>query len=304
MKATATPHSATLAWSQPAQPSGTTVAGVTVQRNSATIATLTPGVLSYVDTAVTAGATYSYSVTNVFADSTSAASFPVTATIPPDVTPPPACSAPAVGCRITILSGPANVRAVALNAGFGLPIYGTEPTAAAGAIVALSTAAVTGPPAFHWIQITFDTCPWPKPANDLACTGWVGDNNIVLASGPPAISVSIAPASATLSTSATQQFTATVANDSATAGVTWSATTGTISTSGLFTAPAAAGTSTVKATSVTDPTKSASATVTITLPALTLNCTTASSGVGNLSPGAYSMTVTQGSRTQSCTGTK
>ncbi|MCI0349769.1 MAG: choice-of-anchor D domain-containing protein [Acidobacteriales bacterium] len=78
----------------------------------------------------------------------------------------------------------------------------------------------------------------------------------------PAIGVSINPTSATLQTSATQQFAATVTGTSNTA-VTWSATGGTISTSGLYTAPSAAGTFSVRATSVADASKSASATVTV-----------------------------------------
>jgi beta-lactamase superfamily II metal-dependent hydrolase len=76
------------------------------------------------------------------------------------------------------------------------------------------------------------------------------------------VSVAITPATASLGTGATQQFTATVTGSSNTA-VTWTCTGGTVSTSGLYTAPATAGTYTVKATSVADTTKSASATVTV-----------------------------------------
>jgi len=81
----------------------------------------------------------------------------------------------------------------------------------------------------------------------------------------PVVAVSISPGSASLSTSATQQFTATVTGSSNTA-VTWSATGGTVTTGGLYTAPSAAGTFTVTATSAADSTKFASATVTVSVP--------------------------------------
>ena len=106
-----------------------------------------------------------------------------------------------------------------------------------------------------------------------------------------AISVSISPTTATLTSGGTQQFSAQVTNTSNTA-VTWSATSGTVSTTGLFTAPTVTATKTVTvtATSVADNTKSASATVTVNVAAagiLTLNPTSISFGsvtVGQTSP--------------------
>ena len=77
------------------------------------------------------------------------------------------------------------------------------------------------------------------------------------------VSVTISPASATVTTSGIQQFTGTVQNTGNTA-VTWSATGGTVSSSGFYTAPGTAGSYTVTATSVVDTSKSASATVTVT----------------------------------------
>jgi len=91
--------------------------------------------------------------------------------------------------------------------------------------------------------------------------------NLVPPSGG-SISVSVAPTTATLSTSQTQQFTATVVNASNTA-VTWSISPsgiGSIDNTGLYTAPAsisATQTVTVTATSVADGTTSASAAVTL-----------------------------------------
>jgi len=96
-----------------------------------------------------------------------------------------------------------------------------------------------------------------------------------------AISVSVSPTTATVTSGGTEQFSAQVTNTSNTA-VTWSATSGTVSATGLFTAPTVTTTKTmtVTATSVADNTKSASATVTVNATAgiLTLNPTSISFG--------------------------
>lgn len=88
--------------------------------------------------------------------------------------------------------------------------------------------------------------------------------------GPPVISVSVSPQSATVAPSAQQTFNATV-NNSSNQSVMWNVscsagTCGTISASGVYTAPSAApspNSITVTATSFADTTKSGSATVTI-----------------------------------------
>jgi hypothetical protein len=105
-----------------------------------------------------------------------------------------------------------------------------------------------------------------------------------------AISVSITPATATVASGGTEQFTAQVTNTTNTA-VTWSVTSGAVSTAGLFTAPIVTATTsvTVKATSVADNTKSASATVTVNpaIGILTLSPSSLSFGsvtVGQTSP--------------------
>src|SRR6266542_364786 len=93
---------------------------------------------------------------------------------------------------------------------------------------------------------------------------------ISIASAQAAVVVAISPTSASLTVSATKQFTATV-NGTTTTGVAWSvdgvsggtSTVGTVTTSGLYSAPAVTGTHVVKATSVADSTKSASAKVTV-----------------------------------------
>jgi hypothetical protein len=115
---------------------------------------------------------------------------------------------------------------------------------------------------------------------------WSGFTAAFKAASTGAISVSVAPAAATVPTGAAQPFTATVTNDSANAGVTWAlsgtgcsgATCGTLSAtssgSGVaitYTAPASVpnpATVTLKATSVTDGTKSSSATITLTTAAV------------------------------------
>lgn len=84
---------------------------------------------------------------------------------------------------------------------------------------------------------------------------------------PPAVSITIAPTSVSLTNSQTQQFVATVTGHPNTA-VTWSISppVGTIAPDGLYTAPSTipvAQKVTVTATSAADPTKSASATVSL-----------------------------------------
>lgn len=93
--------------------------------------------------------------------------------------------------------------------------------------------------------------------------------------GSAAITISVTPATASLVSLETYQFTAIVKNTTDT-GVTWKATTGTITTSGLYTAPWVTSdkTSTITATSKADKTKSATATVNLSpIPALVITTT-------------------------------
>ena len=120
----------------------------------------------------------------------------------------------------------------------------------------------------------------------------------VTVTSAPVVSVTVSPTSASILTSATQQFSATVTGSSNTA-VTWSATGGSVSASGLYTAPNTAGSFTVKATSVADNTKSASATVTVSAPiqhTVTLSWTASTSSVSGYN--VYRSTVSGGSFTQ------
>ncbi len=89
----------------------------------------------------------------------------------------------------------------------------------------------------------------------------------------PAVSISIAPGTATVNAGETQSFTATVTN-ATNSGVTWTASGGVISGSGpsaTWTAPFGGGPYTITATSVADPSRSASASVSVTPIGLSLS---------------------------------
>jgi Putative Ig domain len=81
------------------------------------------------------------------------------------------------------------------------------------------------------------------------------------------VAVAVTPATATVASGMSTQFTALVTNTSNVA-VTWSASSGTVSGTGLYQAPTVSAntTATVRATSTADPTKSGTASVTVTPP--------------------------------------
>ncbi|HJW74006.1 MAG TPA: hypothetical protein VJ486_14365 [Geothrix sp.] len=111
----------------------------------------------------------------------------------------------------------------------------------------------------------------------LACGGGRGP-----ASAPPAVSVAITPAGASLWTGGTQAFQASVTGTSNQA-VTWSVMEsggGTISGTGSYTAPATAGNYHVKAVSVADMTKSAQASVSVSIQPPAGACNGADLGIG------------------------
>ncbi len=119
-------------------------------------------------------------------------------------------------------------------------------------------------------------------------TGHGGAQSLQIAiSNSGGIAVTLTPATASVASSGTVQFTATVSNTS-NVGVTWTTSLGAINTSGSYKAPSVTTTvnATVKATSVADPTKSATAVVTITpavqtaLTITTTGLTAVTSGVG------------------------
>jgi hypothetical protein len=99
---------------------------------------------------------------------------------------------------------------------------------------------------------------------------------------PPAITVTIAPAGASVWTGNTQAFQATVSGSS-NQSVTWSViepSGGSISTAGLYTAPLAAGTFHVKAVSAADASKSAQAPLVVSVQPPAGACNGAALGIG------------------------
>jgi hypothetical protein len=141
---------------------------------------------------------------------------------------------------------------------------------------------------------------------------------------PPAVvSITVAPATSSVQTGQTQQFTATVTNDSQNKGVTWalsgtgcsaaacgalSASSSASGTAITYTAPAAApapASVTLTASSVADATKSASAAITITAPPAAITVTvspqTASLAVGATQ--TFAATVTNDTQNKGVTWT-
>jgi hypothetical protein len=104
-------------------------------------------------------------------------------------------------------------------------------------------------------------------------TNWNGSH--ILASGagvPPAVTVSVAPATVTLGRGVNTNFTATVTFATNTA-VTWAvveAGGGSVTAAGVYTAPTALGTYHVRATCVADATKSAEAAISVVVPTVAI----------------------------------
>jgi len=108
-----------------------------------------------------------------------------------------------------------------------------------------------------------------KPATVVTVkytNGWYLELDNITYSTTPAVSIAIAPTSASIAVNTTQQFTATVQNCGTNCGVNWSMTagTGSINQSGLFTAPNAVETDTVTVQAQADLTKKATATINVT----------------------------------------
>ena len=119
---------------------------------------------------------------------------------------------------------------------------------------------------------------WTMLVLGIGCGGGKGGS----APPPAAVSVTIAPAGASVWTGGTQAFQATVTGTTNTA-VTWSiveAAGGSISGTGLYTAPGAAGSFHVKAVSAADGTKSAQAPVSVSVQPPAGACNGAALGIG------------------------
>ncbi len=98
-----------------------------------------------------------------------------------------------------------------------------------------------------------------------ACSGFSTSSPAQSSNNPPAIQVTVSPATAAVVSAGTRQFSALVTNTSNVA-VNWSASLGTISSTGLYQAPSVTVSTkaTVTATSLADTTKSGTASVTVT----------------------------------------
>lgn len=261
-------HSNAITWTQPTQPSGETISSTNVKRDGAILTMVTPTVLAYTDTNVSAGESHVYTLTNVDSNGVeSSASAPVTAVTPQDggTTPPICPSCPVIGNTIKV-TGIANVRATAVTSKTSSQWGKALGTFAAGSTGTVTGNAVAADGTFFWIQVKEATCTGSALVA-AACTGWMGsDNMTITTTTPPAIIVKVTPATATIPIGGTQQFVAAVTN-ATDSSVTWS----TNAPSGLF-AASASGTFVITATSNQDPTKSSSATVTVPAPALTWTC--------------------------------
>ena len=136
----------------------------------------------------------------------------------------------------------------------------TAGTLPPGVTINHATGSVTGQPSTPGTY-RFEVMVTDSPRPDLGTHAYV----VQIANGStPSVSVSVSPASVTLVSGGTQQFTANVTGTANTA-VTWTASVGSINSSGLYTAPSvtAATNATVTATSQADSSKSSSAAVTI-----------------------------------------
>lgn len=149
LAAQVTSHSADLTWQQPTQPAGETLASVTVLRNGASIATVTPATLEYLDLAVTPGTTYAYALTNTDTAGNSSTSVAVSATIPPN-------PAPLAISTVTLPAGTVGVAYSAqMAASGGTPPYAWSATGLAPLTISAS-GAISGMPAMAgMINATF-----------------------------------------------------------------------------------------------------------------------------------------------------
>jgi hypothetical protein len=110
------------------------------------------------------------------------------------------------------------------------------------------------------------------------------------------ISVTVAPGTATLEPSATQQFSATV-NNTTNQAVTWTASGGSITAGGFYTAPSQPGSYTVTARSKEDATKFGTASVTVGVPGVNVRArSSAVNFVSTIAETRGNMNCTPGSR--------
>jgi len=156
----------------------------------------------------------------------------------------------------------------------------------AGLTLNPTTGAIAGTPSvvvaqFFWVKVT--------DVNGKFAT--IHPEITVVSGSSSTISVSVSPASTSVASGSSQQFSAKV-NGSANQGVTWTSTGGTVSSSGLFTAPAVTTSTnvTVTATSVADATKKASAGVAVSPSGSTVSITVSPASSSLTSAGTQQFT--------------
>lgn len=137
--------------------------------------------LTFIDSSVVAGSSYSYYVKALNSAGESVASAEVQSTVP--TTAPPVCtSAISIGCRVKVTSAstPRSVRATGPASGYGAFI-GSEAGGQLGTVIAGPNVSTLG---FSWWQVEFDTCAF---SSTPACTGWIASSQIVSTTGgtPP-----------------------------------------------------------------------------------------------------------------------
>jgi hypothetical protein len=133
-----------------------------------------------------------------------------------------------------------------------------------------------------------------------ASANGLADTSAVAITAPTVTAISVTPATATLQSAATQQFTASATLSNGTTqsspSVTWSATGGTISTAGLYTASGASGTFLVIAASANGVADTSAITITVpTITVITVTPPTASLNAGQTQQFTASATLSNGS---------
>ena len=249
--ATVTGSSATPVWS---------VNGIT--GGNSTIGTISASGLYTAPAAVPSGV-----VTVVATDAASGADDTASVTV---TQAPPPVTVDVTPATASLQTGATQQFTAAVTGSSATPVWSVNGVTGGNATVGTISAAglYTAPAAVPSGAVTVRATDTASGANDTAA--------VTVTQAPPPVTVTVSPASASVATGATRQFTATVTGSSATP--VWSvnnvtggnATVGTISTSGLYTAPAAvpAGAVTVRATDTASGVAgSASVTVTSGAPA-------------------------------------
>jgi hypothetical protein len=282
-------HSVTIGWTQPSQSAGETVASTQISRNNTVIATVPPTTLSYVDSAVTAGQTITYSILNT--DSQGIFSAAVTAapvTIPGGVTPQ------ANQTLLTTQTPVANNNSDGTNVNYELGTKFQSNTA--GQITAIRFWKASNETGTHAGHI------WSSSGVSLATVNFTGET----ASGWQQQALATAlPILASTTYTVSVNTGATYYVDSNT-GFSSQIVSGNLKSvvgnNGTYGGPGKFPTGNYLSSNYFRDVVFVAGTV--PPPSMTISCPSASTGVVNLPTGPYSISVTSGTTTASCTGMK